>query len=198
MVRVVLVCGSLQERSANRAALDVARAALVDAGALVDDARDLDRIAAFNPDRSEEPSAALAVLRAALADADGVVIAAPEYAGGLAGGLKNVLDSFVGTADLYRKPVVVMSAGTTGGVHALDQLVRTLLWQGAHVVGRLGIAAPRTKSDPHGRFTDASTLAAIERLVDDLIDAMASPADGRVARVRQVAEASGIDAARVV
>ncbi len=47
----------------------------------------------------------------------------------------------------YRKPIGLVSAGTSGGYHARRALVQTLTWQGAHVVASLGIDAPRTKSD---------------------------------------------------
>jgi NAD(P)H-dependent FMN reductase len=39
-----------------------------------------------------------------------VLIATPEYAGGMPGTLKNALDWLVGSGELYGKPVVIVSA----------------------------------------------------------------------------------------
>ena len=65
----------------------------------------------------------------------------------------------------------MISAGTTGGADARRQLIQTLTWPGAHVVGQLGIAAPRTKSDATGRYTDPTTIAEIKQLARLAADA---------------------------
>jgi len=171
VVRVLLVCGSLQRRSANRAALDVVRAIAFEHSAIVEEFEALADIPAFDFTRQDEPIAAVAEWRRRVAEADVVVLAAPEYAGGLAGAAKNALDWLVGSGDLYRKPVAVVSAGTSGGVHARRQLVQTLTWQGAYVVAELGISAPRTKSDQRGEIADPDTLDAIAALAAAALEA---------------------------
>ncbi len=117
--RVLTICGSLQAASANPAALDVFRTYL---GRLapeveVEEAVDLGAIPAFNPDLVS-PGPVVETFRAQLARSDVVVVAAPEYAGGVAGVVKNAFDWVVGSGELYSKPVVVVSAGTSGGAHA--------------------------------------------------------------------------------
>ena len=87
----------------------------------------------------------------------------------------------------------MLSAGTSGGVHARRQLIQTVTWQGAHVVGDLAIAAPRTKSDSDGRFTDAATIADIERLAQIAIDAPRLSGDDRLARVRDIVAGAGVE-----
>src|SRR5580700_1770566 len=146
MIRVLLVCGSLQRASANRAALDVARTALSASGAEVSAFEDLGSIPPLNPDRGDDPGEAVVAFRAQIGAADAVLIAAPEYAGALAGAVKNALDWVVGSGDLYGKPVALLSSGTSGGVFARRDLVRTLSWQGANVVASLGIEAANAKS----------------------------------------------------
>ena len=84
-----MVCGSLQSRSANRAALDVAAGVATDGGAAVETFDRLAELPAFDPDRSDEPDAVAAGWRAQVDRADAVLVAAPEYAGGLAGAVKN-------------------------------------------------------------------------------------------------------------
>jgi chromate reductase, NAD(P)H dehydrogenase (quinone) len=192
--RVLLICGSLQSKSSNRAALDVAEAHLRRLGGVeLEYADELASIPGFNPDQEAEPGAAVAKFGEKIARSDVVMIATPEYAGAIAGALKNALDWLVGTGSLYSKPAVVLSAGTTGGVHARSQLIQTLTWQGAHVVGELAIAAPRTKSDASGRFTDAATIADIEQLAQIAFDAPTMTDDDRLSRVRDVVTGAGIE-----
>ena len=195
--RVLTVCGSLQRRSSNRAALEVAAAAAWRAGAVVDDYDRLAEIPPFDPDREAAPSAVLDDWRARLAAADAVLVAAPEYAGGVAGVVKNAFDWVVGAGSMYRKPIAVISAGTSGGVHARQTLIQTLTWQGGWVVGELGIAAPRTKSSPDGRFTDAPTIAAITDLTEHLLAASRTSPAELAALAATVAETFRIDPAHV-
>ncbi len=191
--RVLAICGSLQAKSANRAALDVAEAYLRRRGDVsVEYADGLAALPAFNPDLAADPGTAVAAFVEQISHSDVVMIATPEYAGAIAGALKNALDWLVGAGSLYRKPVVVLSAGTSGGVHARRQLIQTVTWQGAHVVGELGIAAPRTKSDSAGRFTDAATITEIERVAQIAIDTPALSGDGRIQRVREVVASAGV------
>jgi NAD(P)H-dependent FMN reductase len=167
--RVLLLCGSLQHRSANRAALDVVCARLSAAPVEVVEFGGLRAVEPFDADLDREPPPGAAAWREQAVAAHAAVIAAPEYAGSVAGSVKNALDWLVGAAGFYGKPVAVLSAGTTGGGFALQELERTLTWQGARVTGRLGIAAPRPKMDASGAFTDAATLASLDRLADDLL-----------------------------
>jgi len=190
---VLLVCASSNSPSANLAVLEVAALA---AGTSARVLKALPAVPVFSPSIDPEPEPVM-VFKHQVRMSEAVLIAAPEYAGGLAGGAKNLLDWCVGTGDLYGKPAAVMSAGTTGGVYAREELVRTLLWQGAHVVGSVGIEAPRTKVDHTGRVVDEATIAAIDRLVSDLVDATRQTPGERVVRVREMAASIGVDPRRV-
>ena len=125
MVRVVLICGSLQRASTNQAALDVAGTALSSRGVEVSAFDGLGAIPPLNPDRVDEPGDAVLALRTQIGTADAVLIAAPEYAGAIAGVVKNALDWIVASGDLYGKPVAILSAGTSGGVFARIDLRRS-------------------------------------------------------------------------
>ena len=196
-MRIVSMCGSIGSTSANRLALDLAIDRLESAGATdsVDDVP-LTHVPMFNPDRVDDPPTEVAHMRALVESADGVLLAAPEYAGGLAGGMKNALDWLVGSSSLYRRPTVVLSAGTTGGVFAIEQLVRTLSWQGALTVGTLSIDAPRTKIEPGVGFVDEETVRRIERWTGELVAAISMGPESLLARVVSVVGPFGIDAAR--
>ncbi len=196
-VRLLTVCGSLQARSANRALLDAAAAAARIAGAEVDDFGRLSDVPAFNPDRADEAIAVVAEWRRQMAAADAVLVAAPEYAGALAGAVKNAFDWLVGSAELYRKPVAVLSAGTTGGLYARRMMVQTLTWQGAYVVGELGIASVRTVLDADGRITDDEVAAAVAALTGTLLAAPAMAGTEVVDIARHVVAAMDVDAGHV-
>jgi hypothetical protein len=81
-VRLLTVCGSLQERSANRAAISVAASVAVARGASVDDFDRLADVPAFNADRDDEHIGVVEDWRHRVDSADVVLVAAPEYAGG--------------------------------------------------------------------------------------------------------------------
>jgi chromate reductase len=196
-VRLLTVCGSLQARSANRAALEVASEVAVGAGAMVADFDGLAGIPPFDPDRAEESIGVIDEWRQRVDGADVVLVAAPEYAGAVAGSVKNAFDWLVGSGELYRKPVAVMSAGTSGGLHARRMMAQTLTWQGAYVVSELGIASPRTKSDASGHLNDEATLAAIANVTQVLLDAPALAADKLVELATAVVGSLDIDVVHV-
>ena len=195
--RLLTVCGSLQQRSANRAVLAVVLEHARASGATVDDFDGLAAIPPFNPDRGDAPGVAVDDWRARIGAADAVVIASPEYAGSLAGVVKNALDWVVGSGELYRRPVGLVSAGTSGGIEARAALVRTLTWQGAHVVASLGIEAPRTRTDATGAIDEPATLAALESFTAAVLAVVAASPAARAAAARTVVVAAGVDPGRI-
>jgi chromate reductase len=195
--RLLTVCGSLQVRSANRAALQAASAVAVAAGATVDDFDRLADVPAFDADRAGAPIEVVDDWRRRAAAADVVLVAAPEYAGAVAGAVKNAFDWLVGGGELYRKPVAVLSAGTSGGLHARRMMTQTLTWQGAYVVAELGIVSPRTKFDGAGRVTHEGTLAALTSLTHTLLAAPTMTDTDLVERATSVVGSLDIDVAHV-
>jgi chromate reductase, NAD(P)H dehydrogenase (quinone) len=195
-VDVGLLCGSRGERSANAALLRVATARLERAGHAAHPIEFVDSIAPFDPALVDDPPAAVARFRRAVRNCDALLIAAPEYAAGVAGTTKNALDWLVGDATIYRTVIGVASAGTTGGSYAVEQLVRTISWQGGWVVATLGVAAPRTKSDEHGDYTDAATLTGIADWADTVVGAAEGSGGQRLALLSGVVARFGIDPAR--
>ena len=78
-----------------------------------------------------------------------------------------------------------------------QQLIRSLTWQGAHVVAELGIATPRTKSDEQGRFTDAETIAAIEAVALEVVHVVGMTGEERLALVERITSAAGVEGGHV-
>ncbi|MEQ1699456.1 MAG: NAD(P)H-dependent oxidoreductase [Ilumatobacteraceae bacterium] len=191
MVNVLTICGSLGAESANRSALTVIERWLAAGAVVVTRDESLGAIPPFRPEQVDAPAAAVAEFRSQIAAADAVVIAGPEYAGSLAGTIKNALDWVVGSGELYEKPVGILSAGTTGGPFARQVLAQTLLWQGAHVVAQLGIAAPKTKTDTAGVYTDSATVTALNAFAAAVIESLTMPAETRANVSRGVAASVG-------
>jgi len=197
-VRIGALSGSLGPGSANAAALATARAAIEAGGrAEVVSVDGLGAVPPFRPDLVDDAPSEVVTFRAQVEAVDGLLLAAPEYAGGLAGVVKNALDWLVGSASLYRRCLAVLSAGTSGGAFAIEELVRTVSWQGGIVVAALGVAAPNTKRDERGAFTDPATVAAIEGWARDLEAACAEDGPARVARAAPILRAYGVDPARL-
>lgn len=196
-MRIASLCGSPAAASANRAALLHAQTHLTTTvSSFACDEASLDGIPVFDPRLADDPPGPVQALSDLLVACDGVMIAAPEYAGGLSGGTKTALDWMVGLSSLYHRPVAILSAGTTGGQHALEQLTRTLSWQGAFVVEVLGIEAPRTKIDADGRVVDSQLGRSLERWATGLAEAVQAEPAILKATVARIVSPLGIDVER--
>lgn len=196
-MRVGLFCGSLGERSANRALLRVAAQQIEASGHEAVALGTPAGIPGFDPALVDDPPEPVATLRTKIASCDALLIAAPEYAGGVSGVTKNTLDWLVGDATIYRMVIGVASAGTTGGNFAIEQLVRTISWQGGLVVATLSVVGPRPKSNELGEFTDESTLGDIAAWGDAVIAAVDAPQSERLNQVASVVSPYGIDPTRL-
>ncbi|MEJ3655507.1 NAD(P)H-dependent oxidoreductase [Actinomycetes bacterium KLBMP 9759] len=135
-VRVLGLCGSIRRGSFNRRLLAAAAAELPGAATL-DTSCTIDRIPPYDED-APAPEPVLA-MRAAIAAADAVLIATPEYNSSVPGQLKNALDwasrPFPDNA-LRNKPVAVIGASTGmfGAIWAQAELRKVLRTTGAHVI----------------------------------------------------------------
>jgi chromate reductase, NAD(P)H dehydrogenase (quinone) len=101
----------------------------------------LGEIPPYNEDDEHEVPAAVAALKAAIAAADGVLIATPEYNASIPGVLKNALDWAsrpLSSTPLMGKPVAVIGASTGlfGAVWAQAEARKVLATIGASVVDR--------------------------------------------------------------
>jgi chromate reductase, NAD(P)H dehydrogenase (quinone) len=110
-IRLLAISGSLRRASTNTAALE-ALARLAPEGVKVLVYRDLATLPPFNPDDDIEGGPKLepvATLRALVDASDALVIAAPEYAHGLPGVLKNALDWLVASETFAGKPTALIN-----------------------------------------------------------------------------------------
>lgn len=174
-MRVITLCGSLHSGSTNRAVLAVVARRLELRCVEIEAADVAGDVSAFEPQRVDDPPPAVERLREQFERADGVVIAVPEYAGGAPGWVKNVTDWMVGSASLYGRIAAVVSASTSGGANAIEQMARTLTWQGALVVSTCRVPAPLTKVSDDLTVTDEATVAQLESVADAVADALTAP-----------------------
>src|SRR6266516_6901734 len=121
--------------------------------------------------------AAVARLRDALAGADAVLFATPEYNSSVPGQLKNALDWAsrpLATNVLRNTPVGVVGAstGAFGAVWAQAELRKVLAAAGARVVeGEVAVGHAHQKLDASGTLSDSNLRDQLAEVVDGLVDA---------------------------
>jgi chromate reductase len=127
----------------------------------------------YDEDDDVQPApAAVAELRAAIADADAILFATPEYNASIPGVLKNALDWVsrpLKSNPLRSKPVAVVGAstGAFGAVWSQAELRKVLASIGARVVeGDVAVGHAPSRFDEQGRLAD-------EQLLEQLIEVVA-------------------------
>ena len=179
-MRVLGVSGSLRRESHNRRLL-AAAARRPAAGVEFTVWDGLADVPPYNEDLDVEPApAAVAQLRGALARADAILIATPEYNHSLPGALKNALDwaSRPFPANSLRgKPVAVVGASTSmfGAVWAQAELRKVLKAAGAHVLDEeLGVPSAHDAFDDGGELRDPLQREALAAITERLLETAAA------------------------
>jgi len=177
-MRVLGISGSLRRDSFNSGLLRAA-ADLLPPGAELEVFDELKAIPPYDADDDVEPApAAVAALRDAIADADAVLVATPEYNASIPGVLKNALDwasrPFPHNS-LRDQPVAVVGASTGifGAVWAQAELRKVLNHTGAHVIDEelpVGSAAAAFTEDDRLRDPE------LGHRLDELVAALVSEA----------------------
>lgn len=185
-IRILGIAGSLRRDSHNRQLLyAAARTFPHGMEMMVFDA--LKEIPPFDQDDEPDPPPAVILLRAQITDADGVLIATPEYNGSLPGQLKNALDWAsrpYATNVLRGKPVAVIGASPNPGgtAHANADTRRILARIGANVSDHallVGRAASQLRAD--GTLADQGQSAQLTQLTRWLAAAACSAQRARAA-----------------
>ena len=127
MLRILAISGSLRADSTNAALL---RAAAVNApdSMTVELFDGLGDLPIFNPDLDQKTLPAVLKLRAKVLAADGLIISSPEYAHGVPGGLKNLLNWAVGWEEFPGKPLALFHTSPYGehAQAALAEILKTM------------------------------------------------------------------------
>ena len=166
MVALLRISGSLRKSSFNRYLLDAVRDTLPST-ARMSIFEDLD-FPIFNDDMVDPPG--VVQLKAAIANADGVVFATPEYNYSIPGGLKNALDWISRPPDqspMRGKPVGLIGAasGMSGTIRAQTHMRQMLLYSDSPCLSQPEVLIPRAheRFDADGQLTDPSTRMLLER-----------------------------------
>lgn len=171
-MKILGISGSLKSTSANTSILEAA-SKLAKENININIYTGLESLPHFNPDiDGDTPPTAVKELREALKSADGLIISSPEYALGIPGSLKNLLDWTVSSGELVNKPTAVITASPsyTGGENAFSSLLLTLSAVSANIPteGRLIIPAVNKKIDAEGNLTDPETAENLRNLLEAL------------------------------
>jgi chromate reductase len=175
-VRVLGISGSLRAGSHNSKLLRVAAGLLPGEAELVlfDE---LKAIPSFDEDDEHTRPDVVAALCAAIAGADALLIATPEYNHSIPGQLKNALDWLSRPLDecpLRGKPAAVIGASTGlfGAVWAQAEARKVLSALGAHVIDReLPVGLADDAFTPDGALADPNHELALAGLLDELTNA---------------------------
>ncbi|MBE0609386.1 MAG: NAD(P)H-dependent oxidoreductase [Dehalococcoidia bacterium] len=140
-MQFLAISGSLRAGSSNTAVLEAARL-VAPAGVEVFLYEGLAALPAFNPDQDTMEGGSLPPeaddLRTRVGRADGILVCSPEYAHGIPGSLKNLLDWLVGSVEFPGKPVALISASSRS-VHVQAQLVEVLMTMSARLINEASI-----------------------------------------------------------
>ena len=165
MVRLLGICGSLRKASHNRALL-VAVGETLPEGALLTIHDGLE-LPIFNSDLDDPPG--VLALKGAIAAADGVVFAVPEYNYSIPGGLKNALDWVSrppATSPMRGKPVGLVGAasGMSGTIRAQTHMRQMLVFSDTPCLNQPEVLIPRAHERfVSGKLTDPSTRELLAR-----------------------------------
>jgi chromate reductase len=134
-MRILAISGSLRRASTNTAALE-ALARLAPKGVKVLVYGDLAQLPPFKPDDDSEDKPKpdpVETLRVLVDASDALVIAAPEYAHGLPGALKNALDWLVASETFAGKPTALINTSPRA-FHAQASLREILSTMAARLI----------------------------------------------------------------
>ena len=174
-MRILGISGSLRAASHNTRLLHAARSLLPD-GATLEIYEGLKQLPPYDEDDDgANAPAAVRELRAAIAGADALLIATPEYNSSIPGGLKTALDWASRPrleAVLANKPVAVIGAsvGMFGAVWAQAELRKVLAASGARVVGEELPVARAHEAFDDGRLRDEQHSVALGDVLELLVD----------------------------
>ncbi len=187
-MKILAISGSLRADSLNTKLLHAA-AALVDGEVEFEVWDGLKAVPPYDEDdEAGPPPFAVARLRSAIAQADAVLFATPEYNASIPGQLKNAIDWVsrpVATNPLRNLPVAVIGAspGMFGAVWAQAELKKVVALLGARVIDtELPVAQAATRFDADGRLIDQEIREKLTEVVNELTSA---------AREREAFQATG-------
>ncbi len=168
-LRILTLCGSLRRGSLNRRLLGAARE-LAPPGLELVEGPDLGGIPLYNADHDgDESPDSVRALRDALREADGLILASPEYNYGVPGVVKNAVDWAsrpVRDAPLTGLPTLLLGAsgGGSGTMRGQLALRQCFVFTATPVLPKPEFYLPRAAEKFEGeRLVDTGTREHLER-----------------------------------
>ena len=174
-MKILGLSGSLRRDSHNTRLLRAAGSLLPEGTELAVFDR-LGEIPPFNEDDEHTPPAAVAALKEAIAAADGLLVATPEYNHSIPGVLKNALDWVsrpVAETPLRGKPAAVIGASTSlfGAVWAQAETRKVLGATGAKAIDReLPVAQADEALGADGLPLEPDARESLQATLDELVE----------------------------
>ena len=171
-MKVLAISGSLRAASINSALLRAA-ARLAPPKVEVRLFRAVRELPLFNPDLEAKLPSQVAILFTEVSASDALLIASPEYAHGVTGTIKNVLDWLVSFEPFVHKHVAVLNASPRAH-HADAALRETLKTMSAIIVETASISIPLLGANltEEGMVRDPMVSSAIRNSLAALYDAV--------------------------
>ena len=174
-MKVLAISGSLRRDSYNTKLLRAAEE-LLPADVHLELYEGLKAVPPYDEEDDVQPAPpAVARLRQAVAEADAILIATPEYNSSVPGQLKNALDWVsrpAATNTLRNKPAAVVGAstGAFGAVWSQAELRKVLAAIGARVIeGDVAVGHAPTRFDEDGSLIDLELREQLGEVVDALL-----------------------------
>ena len=190
-MRVLGIAGSLRAGSLNRQLLRLTAEELPE-GVELELYGGLAQIPPYDQDLDDLQPDEVERLKQAIADADAILVATPEFNGSIPGQLKNAFDWVsrpLADNPIRSKPVAVIGASTSsfGGIWAQRELKKVLGIMGARVVDvELPVAkADRRLADPDPELR--IELVGVLRAIVAAVQSVEVPTDGATAAAASLA-----------
>lgn len=176
-MKILALSGSLREGSYNTAIIKALKK-LETENISIEVYKELGALPFFNADldnhtlEQDDSPALVRKLRKKVSQADALIISTPEYAFELPGVLKNGLDWLVSSSVIIDKPVVIISASTsgTGGEKAHKRLADLMNVISGKIVkdSSLQVAKVNKKIDAQGKVIDMNLLKDLQNVLIEL------------------------------
>lgn len=171
-MNILAISGSLRTNSSNGAILRAVQH-LAPANVEFKIYEGLADLPHFSPDLDDDAIPPVKHARELLQKADAVLICTPEYAFGIPGALKNLLDWTVSSAEFMDKPTAVITASPTSGEKAHAALLLVLSALSAQLIEPASIKLQfnRTKLNAAGEVADPAILEELQKSLTALLQA---------------------------
>ena len=173
-IKVIGISGSLREKSYNRGLIRAAQE-LAPPNLTIDwfDLRGVPFYDQDLEDKGDPPE--VRALKDSISGSDALLMATPEYNGGVPAPLKNAIDWASRSAEGYRKsvisgkPVAIIGGGGGGAAGAQGQLLQVLGVLGVDIVQpQVSVSRIWDKFDENGQLVDEATIEEIRGLLASL------------------------------